>query len=132
MHAEVMLDPVCNVPVSGESRETKDWPAATFWKPIEERSIWLSREVGRVYTLTQLLADQQTLRKAPKPLVTPVVPLKACWLNRTEMSCYFSHLSAVTDRGEFDESLIPGFPPILGVGTVDICCEQPTGMGRNA
>ena len=54
-------------------------------------------------------------------MVTPVVPLKACWLNRTEMSCYFSHLSAVTDRGEFDESLIPGFPPLLGVGTVDIC-----------
>ena len=77
------------------------------------------------------LADQQTLRKAPKPLVTPVVPLKACWLNRTEMSCYFSHLSAVTDRGEFDESLIPGFPPLLGVGTVDICREQPTGKGRN-
>ena len=95
-------------------------------------------------------ADQQTLRKAPKPLVTPVVPLKACWLNRTEMSCYFSQLSAVTDRGEFDESLIPGFPPLLGVGTVDICetlipgfppllgvgtvdicCEQPTGKGRN-
>ena len=83
-------------------------------------------------------------------MVTPVVPLKACWLNHTEMSCYFSHLSAVTDRGEFDESLIPGFPPllgvgtvdicetlipgfppILGVGTVDICCEQPTGKGRN-
>ena len=82
--------------------------------------------------------------------MTPVVPLKACWLNRTEMSCYFSHLSAVTDRGEFDESsipgfppllgvgtvdiyetLIPGFPPLLGVGTVDICCEQPTGKGRN-
>ena len=60
MHAEVMLDSVCNVPVSGESRETKDWPPATFWKLIEERSIWLSREVGRVYTLTQLLADQQT------------------------------------------------------------------------
>ena len=77
-----------------------------------------------------------------------MVPLKACWLNRTEMSCYFSHLSAVTDRGEFDESLIPGFPPLLGVGTVDIyetlipgfppllgvgtvdiCCEQPTGKG---
>ena len=37
------------------------------------------------------------------------------------MSCYFSHLSAETDRGEFDESLIPGFPPLLGVGTVDIC-----------
>ena len=91
-----------------------------------------AREVGCVYTLTQLLADQQTLRKAPKPLVTPVVPLKACWLNRTEMSCYFSHLSAVTDRGEFDESLIPGFPPFLGVGTVDICCEQPTGMSSNA
>ena len=36
------------------------------------------------------------------------------------MSCYFSHLSAVTDRGEFDESSIPGFPPLLGVGTVDI------------
>ena len=36
MHAEVMLDPVCNVPVSGESRETKDWPPATFWKLIEE------------------------------------------------------------------------------------------------
>ena len=116
-----MLDPVCNVPVSGESREIKDWPPATFWEPIEERSIWLSREVGRVYTLTQLSADQQTLRKAPKPLVTPVVPLKACWLNRTEMSCYFSQLSAVTDRGEFNESLIPGFPPLLGVGTVDIC-----------
>ena len=49
-----------------------------------------------------------------------MVPLKACWLNRTEMSCYFSHLSAVTDRGEFDESLIPGFPPLPGVGTVDI------------
>ena len=54
-------------------------------------------------------------------MVTPVVPLKACRLNRTEMSCYFSQLSAVTDRGEFDESLIPGFPPLLGVGTVDIC-----------
>ena len=76
------------------------------------------------------LADQQTLRKAPKPLVIPVVLLKACWLNRTEMSCYFSHLSAVTDRGEFNESLIPGFPPLLGVGTVDICCEQPTGKGE--
>ena len=50
-----------------------------------------------------------------------MVPLKACWLNHTEMSCYFSHLSAVTDRGEFDETLIPGFPPLLGVGTVDIC-----------
>ena len=54
-------------------------------------------------------------------MVTPVVPLKACWLNRTEMSCYFSQLSAVTDRGEIDESLIPGFPPLLGAGTVDIC-----------
>ena len=83
-------------------------------------------------------------------MVTPVVPLKAYWLNRTEMSCYFSHLSAETDRGEFDESLIPGFPPVLGVGTVDICetltpgfppligvgtvdicCEQPTEKGRN-
>ena len=53
--------------------------------------------------------------------MTPVVPLKACWLNHTEMSCYLSHLSAETDRGEFDESLIPGFPPLLGVGTVDIC-----------
>ena len=58
--------------------------------------------------------------------MTPAVPLKACWLNRTEMSCYFSHLSAVTGRGEFDESLIPGFPPLLPVGTVHICCEQPT------
>ena len=54
--------------------------------------------------------------------MTPVVPLKACWLNRTEMSCYFSHLSAVTDRGEFNESLIPGFPPLTTVGTLDICC----------
>ena len=26
----------------------------------------------------------------------------------------------MTDRGEFDESSIPGFPPLLGVGTVDI------------
>ena len=81
--------------------------------------------------LHSYLADQQTLRKAPKPLVTPVVPLKACRLNRTEMSCYFSHLSAATDRGEFNKSLIPGFPPLLGVGTVDICCEQPTGQDRN-
>ena len=66
------------------------------------------------------------------------------------MSCYFSHLSAEIDRGEFDESLIPGlppllgvgtgdicetlipgFPPLLGVGTVDICCEQPTRKDRN-
>ena len=30
MHAEVMLDPVCNVPVSGERRETKDWPQPPF------------------------------------------------------------------------------------------------------
>ena len=36
MHAEVMLDPVCNVLVSGEGRETKDWPPVTFWKLIEE------------------------------------------------------------------------------------------------
>ena len=28
----LLLDPVCNVPVSGESRETKDWPTATSWK----------------------------------------------------------------------------------------------------
>ena len=28
MHAEFMLDPVCNVPISGESRETKDWPSS--------------------------------------------------------------------------------------------------------
>ena len=91
--------PVCNVPVQWGKSGLQP-PYGNSWK-----SIWLCREVGRV--LTQLLADQQTLRKAPKPLVTPVVPLKACWLNRTEMSCYFSHLSAVTDRGEFDESLIP-------------------------
>ena len=38
----------------------------------------------------------------------------------------------MTDRGEFDESSIPGFPPIFGVGTVDICCEQPNEKGRNA
>ena len=56
----------------------------------------------------------------------------------------------MTDRGDFDESLIPGFPPLLGVGTVDIyetlipgfppllgvgtvdnCREQPTRKGRN-
>ena len=56
----------------------------------------------------------------------------------------------MTDRGEIDkslipgfppllgvgtvdicETLIPGFPPLLGVGTVDICCEQPTGKDRN-
>ena len=117
-----------------------------------ERVGHLAVQGGRscLHTDCSYLADQKTLRKAPKPLVTPVVPLKACWLNRTEMSCYFSHLSAVTDRGEFDESLIPGFPPLLGVGTVDIyetlipgfppllgvgtvdiCCEQPTGKGRN-
>ena len=34
-----------------------------------------------------------------------MVPLKACWLNHTEMSYYFSHLSALTGRGEFEESL---------------------------
>ena len=56
----------------------------------------------------------------------------------------------MTDRGEIDESLIPGFPPLLGVGTVDICetlipgfppslgvgtvdicCEQPARKDRN-
>ena len=103
-----------------------------------------------LHTDAAIQLTSRLLERAPKPLVTPVVPLKACWLNRTEMSCYFSHLSAVTDRGEFDESLIPGFPPLLGVGTVDICetlipgfppllgvgtvdicCEQPTGKGRN-
>ena len=31
MCGEVMLDPVCNVPISGESRETKDWPPVTLW-----------------------------------------------------------------------------------------------------
>ena len=62
------------------------------------------------------LADQQTLRKTPKPLVIPVVPLKACWLNHTEMSCYFSHLSALTDRGEFEESLKLGFLPLGDTG----------------
>ena len=70
------------------------------------------------------------LLEGTKTLGDPVVPLKACWLNRTEMSCYFSHLSAVTDRGEFDETLIPGFPPLLGVGTVDICCEQSIGKAE--
>ena len=37
----------------------------------------------------------------------------------------------MTDRGEINESLIPGFPPLLGVGTVDICCEQPTRKDRD-
>ena len=56
----------------------------------------------------------------------------------------------MTDRGEFNKSLIPGFPPLfgvgtvdicktlipgfrplLGVGTVDICCEQPAQKDRN-
>ena len=37
------------------------------------------------------------------------------------MSCYFLYLSAETDRGEFNESLIPRVPTLLGVGTVDIC-----------
>ena len=102
-----------------------------------------------LHTDTAIQLTSRLLERHQKPLVTPVVPLKACWLNRTEMSCYFSHLSAVTDRGEFDETLIPGFPPLLGVGTVDIyetlipgfppllgvgtvdiCCEQPTGKGK--
>ena len=62
-----LLDPVCNVPVSGESRETKGWPPVSLWKLRKEWPIWQYREVSRVYTLTQLLADQQTLRKAPNP-----------------------------------------------------------------
>ena len=37
----------------------------------------------------------------------------------------------MTDRGEIDESLIPGFPPLLGVGAVDIRCEQPTRKDRD-
>ena len=45
-----------------------------------------------------------------------MVPLKACWLNRTEMSCYFSHLSAVADRGEFDESSDSKVPTITWCG----------------
>ena len=40
---------------------------------------------------------------------TLTVPLKACWLNHTEMSCCFSHLSALTDRGEIKEPLTPRF-----------------------
>ena len=65
-------------------------------------------------------ADQQTLRKTPKPLVIPVVPLKACWLNHTEMSCYFSHLSAETGRGELEESGKLGFLPVHPVITLEL------------
>ena len=114
-----MLDPVCNVPVSGESRETKDWPPAIFWKLIEEWPIWLCREVGHVYTLTQLIGWPADSQKDTKSLVIPVVPLKACWLNHTEMSCYFSHLSVVTGRGELEESLKLGFLPLHPVETLE-------------
>ena len=63
MHAEVMLDPVCNVPVSGESRETKDWPPATFWNLVvqggrsclhTDTAIWLT---SRLLERHQILGD---------------------------------------------------------------------------
>ena len=73
-----------------------------------------------LHTDTAIQLTSRLLERHKKPLVTPVVPLKACWMNRTEMSCYFSHLSAVTGRGEFDESLIPGFPPLHPVETLEL------------
>ena len=42
---------------------------------------------------SRLLERHQTL-------VIPVVPLKASWLNHTEMSCYFSSLSELPSSGE--------------------------------
>ena len=53
-------------------------------------------------------------------LGVPVVPLKACLLNHTEMSCYFSHLSVVTGRGELEESLKLGFLPLHPVETLEL------------
>ena len=44
-----------------------------------------------------------------------VVPLKVCWLNHTEMSCYFSHLLAETGSCDFKESLNSGFPLLHSV-----------------
>ena len=42
-----------------------------------------------------------------------------------------SHHYLVWGQWTYTKALIPGFPPLLGVGTVEICCEQPTGKGRN-
>ena len=62
-----------------------------------------------------------------------MVPLKACWLNHTEMSCYFSHLSVVTGRGELKESLKLGFlllHPVetqIAVSSLPHSAEMPKG-----
>ena len=68
---------------------------------------------GTAIWLTSTLRDT-------KSLVIPVVPLKACWLNHTEMSCYISHLSALTGRGELKESLKLGFLPLHPVETLEL------------
>ena len=115
-----LLDPVCNVPVSGESRETKGWPPVSLWNLRKEWPIWQYREVGHVYTLTKPSGWPADSQKDTKSLVIPMVPLKACWLNHTEMSCYFSYLSALTGRGELKESLKLGFLSLLPVGTLDL------------
>ena len=104
-----MLESVCNVPVSGESREIKNWPLAF----LVEAQRWVNHLVaarGRlclhtdpaIQLISRLLERHQTL-------VIPVLPLKAFWLNHTEMSCYFSHLSELSGRGETIESLKLGF-----------------------
>ena len=48
-----------------------------------DTAIWLT---SRLLERHQILDD-------------PYGPLKAYWLNHTEMSCYFSHLSALTVSG---------------------------------
>ena len=53
-----------------------------------------------------------------------MVPLKACWLSHTEMSCYFSHLSTETDRGELEESLKLGFLPLHPVETLELAVSS--------
>ena len=58
LHAEVMLDPVCNVPVSGESLRCRPRTGTpSHLLETHRRVIHLVvQEVGRVYTLTQLFS----------------------------------------------------------------------------
>ena len=70
-------EPVCNVLVSGESRETKGWPPTILWQLQASEihwTVWGGRSCLRTDTAVRL--NQQTLRRTPKPLVIRVVPLK--------------------------------------------------------
>ena len=115
-----MLDPVCNVPVSGESRETKNWPPVF----LVEAQKWVTHLVatgGRLclYTDPAIQLNSRLLERH-QTLVIPVAPLKAFWLNCTNMSCYFSHLSESWDSCELRESLDSGFLPLHPVETLEL------------